>query len=85
MQSILLILSQLALLTLCLHYRPHLPLSSSPSAGDDPPGRTPWPKQLSRRPFNLWAWPELGTYLEFLAGLIGVLGVLQVVLGRWEW
>ena len=37
-----------------------------------------------RRPFNFWAWEEFGTYLEFLAGLILVLGILQVILGRWQ-
>jgi len=42
-------------------------------------------KEGSKRPFNFWQWEGLGTYLEFLAGLIVVLGILQVILGRWDW
>lgn len=42
-------------------------------------------KDGSRRPFDFWQWEGMGTYLEFLAGLVVVLGVLQVVLGRWGW
>ena len=39
----------------------------------------------NKRPFGFWQWDGLGTYIEFLAGLIVVLGVSQVILGRWGW
>lgn len=114
-QSILLIISQLLLLSICLHYRPYpqlntnyaplspLPLSSNP---EDPPRQSQdyldrptqgegegdgeihgaqWVQpEGKKRPFNFWAWDGFGTYLEFLAGLIVVLGILQVILGRWQ-
>lgn len=34
---------------------------------------------------KVWRWDRLGSYLEFLAGLIVGLLVLQVVLGRMGW
>jgi hypothetical protein len=100
-QSILLIISQLFLLSLCLHYAPldstattsYAPLSPlHESAQDDSnesgfasrfPGQTAKPR--SKRPFDFWQWEGYGTYLEFLAGYIVVLGVLQVIFGRWSW
>ena len=42
-------------------------------------------KEGQTRPFGFWQWEGLGSYLEFLAGLILVLGILQIVLGRWDW
>jgi len=42
-------------------------------------------KEGKTRPFGFWQWEGLGSYLEFLAGLILVLGILQIVLGRWDW
>jgi hypothetical protein len=108
-QSILLIISQLLLLSLCLHYAPHVqisnyaplsPLPTSPHAQlsqQEEGGRDyldhqadgeieggEW-KEGRKRPFNFWQWEGLGSYLEFLAGLIVVLGILQVILGRWDW
>ncbi|KAI5449885.1 hypothetical protein NCC49_003894 [Naganishia albida] len=68
-QSILLIISQLALLSLCLHFRHR-------SAGG--PG-------IGAMMHKVWRWDRLGSYLEFLAGLIVGLLVLQVVLGRMGW
>ncbi|WWD21307.1 hypothetical protein CI109_105791 [Kwoniella shandongensis] len=41
--------------------------------------------RVGRRPFDFWQWEGYGSYLEFLAGLIVVLGVLQIILGRWMW
>jgi hypothetical protein len=38
-----------------------------------------------RRPFDFWQWEGYGSYLEFLAGYIVLLSVLQVILGRWMW
>jgi hypothetical protein len=85
-QSLLLIVSQLALLQICLRYAP----ASPPPVGEeselgvnlttqdqDQPTRT--------RPFNFWQWRGLGSYLESLAALIVVLSVLQVILGRFMW
>lgn len=39
----------------------------------------------SGRPFDFWQWEGYGTYLEFLAGMIVILGLLQLALGRWMW
>jgi len=106
-QSLLLILSQLLLLSICLHYSPrsetqsYAPLSplvpateplpdSETGPQDDEPEHEaeihggPW-KVGSKRPFGFWQWEGYGSYLEFLAGLIVVLGVLQILLGRWMW
>lgn len=47
-------------------------------------GRGSW-KNGTRRPFDFWQWEGVGTYLEVLAGLVVVLGVLQVSLGWWTW
>jgi len=41
--------------------------------------------KIRRRPFDFWQWEGFGLYLEFLAGLIMILGILQLVLGRWTW
>jgi hypothetical protein len=109
-QSILLIVSQLLLLSICLHYRSppsspsavYAPLSPmfDRSTSADPVHRSSSPiggrlNSISRkkslaaffasRPFGFWQWPELGQYLEFLAGLIVTLGILQLILGRWMW
>jgi hypothetical protein len=40
---------------------------------------------FTSRPFGFWQWAALGQYLEFLAGSIVVLGVSQVIFGRWKW
>jgi len=74
MQSIFLILSQLALLTLCLHYKPPTPAHSEPTSSI-----------FARRPWNFWAWTDLGTYLDFLAGMIVVMGLTQLIMGRFSW
>ncbi len=44
-----------------------------------------WSLKGGQRPFGFWQWEGYGSYLEFLAGLIVVLGVLQVILGRFLW
>ncbi|WVR09058.1 hypothetical protein IAU60_006119 [Kwoniella sp. DSM 27419] len=120
-QSLLLILSQLLLLAICLHYAPssdaagegvdYAALSPMPSPNPasatqqnqedaeylNRPPLTRSPSSANRRmkglfvgmgakrPFDFWQWEGYGAYLEFLAGLIVVLGMLQVILGRWMW
>jgi hypothetical protein len=49
------------------------------------PSKGRWSEIMKKRPFNFWRWEGAGAYLEFLAGYIIVLGMLQVVLGRWKW
>lgn len=97
MQSILLIISQLILLWICLRYTPtsakavrrvHVVGDNNDdeieaalgSTGEEETGS----KEMAR-PFNFWQWPRLGSYIEFLAGLIVVLAILQVALGRFGW
>jgi hypothetical protein len=126
-QSILLIISQLILLSICLHYAPldtsYMGISPVDSVGPgrgnvedraealaldaeadenadaDADAEPEWEVRLSstgglskaltgggfKRPFNFWQWEAYGSYLEFVAVLIIVLGVLQIVLGRWMW
>ncbi|CAE6478060.1 unnamed protein product [Rhizoctonia solani] len=69
-QSILMILAQLALLYICIRYRPHI---SPESVG------------VSTRPYGFWQWPSYGTYIEFLAGLIVVLTIVELIFGRMSW
>ncbi|KAF8074763.1 hypothetical protein FPV67DRAFT_1474920 [Lyophyllum atratum] len=68
-QSILMILAQLALLYICIHYRPGL----SPEAFGG-----------SRRPLSFWQWPTYTQYIEFLAGFILCQAILFLILGRSE-
>ncbi|WVQ85022.1 hypothetical protein IAT38_007186 [Cryptococcus sp. DSM 104549] len=116
-QSLLLIISQLGLLAICLHYSPthntqqtsYAPLSPLPPSPNPNAERASSPSPVSpssphaaaprspglggmikglrvgQRPFSFWQWEGYGSYLEFLAGLIVVLGVMQVILGRWMW
>ncbi|ELU43584.1 PQ-loop domain-containing protein [Rhizoctonia solani AG-1 IA] len=69
-QSILMILAQLALLYICIRYRPDI---SPESVG------------VSTRPYGFWQWPSYGTYIEFLAGLIVVLTIVELIFGRMSW
>ncbi|KAL4063211.1 hypothetical protein J3A83DRAFT_4298274 [Scleroderma citrinum] len=55
LQSILMILAQLALLYICIRYRPHV---------------SPEVYGQSGRPFEFWQWPLYTQYIEFLAGFI---------------
>lgn len=119
------IVSQLLLLAICLHYSrgsPEETYFSLPRQPTEPPSADPahtadyeYPGPSSsqppdvpvrrgffksviqglksaiqglkegRRPFDFWQWAGYGSYLEFLAGLIVVLGIAQVGLGRWPW
>ncbi|KAG8690086.1 hypothetical protein FRC09_012150, partial [Ceratobasidium sp. 395] len=70
LQSLLMILAQLALLYICIRYRPDV---SPESIG------------VSTRPWGFWQWPSYGTYIEFLAGLIVCLTIVELIFGRMEW
>jgi len=76
-QSILLIASQLLLLSLCIHNKPPTP----PTQESEEPGTSLARKLLQQRPYNFWKWDRLGTYLEFLAGFIVVMMVIHFALG----
>ncbi|KAG2011489.1 hypothetical protein CC2G_011599 [Coprinopsis cinerea AmutBmut pab1-1] len=67
MQSVLMILAQLALLYICILYRPRL--SHEALLG-------------SSRPFGFWQWPTYTQYIEFLAGFILLQAILYLILGR---
>lgn len=62
---------------------------SSFAVGRSEMGSTGWQGRISqlatRRPFDFWQWESIGTYAEFLAGLIVLLGVLQLIFGKWGW
>jgi len=66
-QSILMILAQLALLYLCLRYRPII---------------SPENLRSSTRPISFWQWPTYAQYIEFLAGLILCLTIATLIFGR---
>ncbi|KAI0726771.1 hypothetical protein C8Q72DRAFT_844534 [Fomitopsis betulina] len=67
LQSIFMISAQLALLYICIKYRP---LSSPEAIG------------ASSRPFSFWQWTTYTQYLEFLAGFILCQAILFLILGR---
>ncbi|KAH7927861.1 hypothetical protein BV22DRAFT_1060141 [Leucogyrophana mollusca] len=68
-QSILMILAQLALLYICILYRPR---TSPENFG------------TSSRPFSFWQWDTYAQYVEFLAGLILCSAILFLIFGRSE-
>ncbi|KJA25684.1 hypothetical protein HYPSUDRAFT_93564, partial [Hypholoma sublateritium FD-334 SS-4] len=68
-QSILMILAQLALLYICIIYRPR----DSPEI-----------LGKSSRPLSFWQWSSYSQYIEFLAGLILCQAILFLILGRSE-
>jgi len=70
-QSLLMILAQLALLYICIRYRPVI----SP---DNFSG-------TSNRPFGFWQWPLYAQYIEFLAALILMLTIAFLIFGRMPW
>ncbi|KAJ7090565.1 hypothetical protein C8R43DRAFT_1050233 [Mycena crocata] len=69
-QSIFMILAQLALLYICILYRPRI----SP---EDLGG--------SSRPFSFWQWSTYAQHVEFLAGLILLHTIFFLILGRFEY
>jgi len=66
-QSILMILAQLALLYICIIYRPR----SSPEIVSS-----------STRPLSFWQWSTYTQYIEFLAGFILSQAILFLIFGR---
>ncbi|KAF4611101.1 hypothetical protein D9613_006793 [Agrocybe pediades] len=68
-QSVLMILAQLALLYICILYRPHI---------------SPETLGTSSRPLSFWQWPTYSQYIEFLAGLIICQAILFLIFGRSE-
>lgn len=81
-------MSQLVLLWICLYYAPHGPPGvaiGDEEEGEDEAALLEEERPKRRRPFNFWQWAGLGTYLEFLAGLIILLTVSHFILGRFKW
>jgi len=68
-QSINLILSQLILLYLCVHFQPAI---------------SPENLRTSTRPFGFWQWHTYPQYVEFLAGFILCSTILFLIFGRSE-
>ncbi|KAH8116429.1 hypothetical protein DFH11DRAFT_1580555 [Phellopilus nigrolimitatus] len=68
-QSVLMILAQLALLYICMLYRPRI---SPENIG------------VSSRPYSFWQWPTYAQHIEFLAGMILVQAILFLIFGRSE-
>ncbi|KAF9457188.1 hypothetical protein BDZ94DRAFT_1273841 [Collybia nuda] len=66
-QSVLMILAQLALLYICIIYRPRI---------------SPELLGGSNRPLSFWQWPTYTQYMEFLAGLILCQAILFLIFGR---
>jgi len=68
-QSILMIIAQLALLYICIRYRP---------------GLSPESLGTSTRPMSFWQWTTYTQYIEFLAAFILCQAILYLVFGRSE-
>ncbi|KAL6300039.1 hypothetical protein BKA93DRAFT_803682 [Sparassis latifolia] len=66
-QSVLMILAQLALLYICIRYRPK---ASPENVG------------ASSRPFSFWQWPKYTQYLEFIVGFVLCQAILFLIFGR---
>ncbi|KAH7873012.1 uncharacterized protein C8R40DRAFT_413069 [Lentinula edodes] len=66
-QSVLMILAQLALLYICIIYRPRI--------GPENLGN-------SNRLYSFWQWSSYTQYIEFLAGLILCQAILFLIFGR---
>jgi len=68
-QSLLMIMCQLALLYICVLYRPRL---STENLG------------VSSRPLGFWQWTNYSQHIEFLAGYIVLLTILVLIFGRMD-
>ncbi|KAL1696548.1 hypothetical protein GGG16DRAFT_84960 [Schizophyllum commune] len=69
LQSVFMILAQLALLYICILYRPAL---------------SPESLHASKRPIDFWQWPTYTQYVEFLAGFILVQTILFLIFSGFE-
>ncbi|KIK96496.1 hypothetical protein PAXRUDRAFT_825893 [Paxillus rubicundulus Ve08.2h10] len=67
LQSIFMILAQLALLYICIRYRPTTSVENYAS---------------SPRPLSFWQWPSYAQYIEFLAGFILCSAIIYLIFGR---
>jgi len=67
MQSILMVLAQLALLYICMKYAPQT---------------SPERLRISSRPYSLWQWPTYSQHIEFIASVILVQTILFLIFGR---
>jgi len=67
LQSVLMILAQLALLYICIIYRPRI---------------SPENLGVSKRFYSFWQWSGYTQYIEFLAGLILFQAILFLIFGR---
>ncbi|KAH8926223.1 hypothetical protein BT69DRAFT_1311854 [Atractiella rhizophila] len=79
-QSILMIIAQLALLWVCVRYKPssdYEALSTLPTASE-PSGLEP---MVSRK---FWNWDNYGTYIEALAAFIAFQSMAFLLLYRWR-
>ncbi|PPQ94632.1 hypothetical protein CVT25_009363 [Psilocybe cyanescens] len=63
----MLLLARLALLYICILYRPHI---------------SPETLGSSTRPLSFWQWPTYTQYIEFLAGLILCQAILFLIFGQ---
>ncbi|EKM81985.1 hypothetical protein AGABI1DRAFT_112164 [Agaricus bisporus var. burnettii JB137-S8] len=66
-QSVLMILAQLALLYICILHRPKI---SAEALG------------TSTRPISFWQWPSYAQYIEFLCGFIICQAIMFLIFGR---
>ncbi|KAL1747918.1 hypothetical protein HDZ31DRAFT_80073 [Schizophyllum fasciatum] len=69
LQSVFMILAQLALLYICILYRPAI---------------SPENLHTSKRPISFWQWPIYTQYIEFLAGFILVQTILFLILSGYD-
>ncbi|KAA1468747.1 hypothetical protein DENSPDRAFT_538560 [Dentipellis sp. KUC8613] len=68
-QSLFMIVAQLALLYICIRYRPR---------------HSPETLGTSTRPFTFWKWPSYAQHIEFIAGFILCLSILILIFGRMQ-
>jgi len=79
-QSILMIISQFALLYICLKYSPTEDDLEARAMLTQPEEQSPIKLVAHKRPLNFWQWPNYGSYLDFTAGYIVALGLIYLVL-----
>lgn len=83
-QSVLMIIAQFALLFVCIRYKPTIKLPTTQEE-ESLTGTSTKSEGTSRRPFQFWAWPTFGSYLEFAALLVVFHGITFAALHRFDW